>query len=165
MASTYPATLDTFATNRADATVMATTHAADHNNENDAINKIEAELGLLPKGTYATVAARLTGLQTLVPARTQSGTTYTLALTDAGLVIEFTSATAVALTVPLNASIAFPVGTVIGILQYAAGQITIGGSATLRSSGSKLKTTGLYASAWLRKRATDEWVLSGDLST
>ena len=64
MASTYPGTLDTFATNRADATTMATTHALDHNNANDAVNKIEAELGVSPSGSYATLLARLDALQT-----------------------------------------------------------------------------------------------------
>jgi hypothetical protein len=166
MASTYPSTLDAFATNRTDATAMATTHAADHNNENDAINKIEAELGINPKDTYATVAARLVGLATLVPATTQAGTTYTLALADAGTVVEFTAATAVALTVPTNATIAFPIGSIVGILQYGAGQVTVSGAGvTFRSSGSKVKTTAQYSSVWLRKRATNEWVLSGDLTT
>jgi parallel beta-helix repeat protein len=55
----YPNSLDSFATNRADGTAMATTHKTDHNEVNDAINKIEAELGVLPKGAYASVRARL----------------------------------------------------------------------------------------------------------
>jgi hypothetical protein len=59
MASGYPGALDSFATNRTDATVMTGTHPADHNNENDAINKIEAELGVNPSGASATVVARL----------------------------------------------------------------------------------------------------------
>lgn len=57
MPSTYPATLDAFATTRADSTANATTQAADHNNYADAINKIEAELGVNPSGAYATVVA------------------------------------------------------------------------------------------------------------
>ena len=163
MASTYPGTLDAFATNRTDATTMATTHALDHNNENDAINKIEAELGIAPSGSFSTVLARLDALTSLVPATTQSGTTYTLALANAGTVVEFTAATAVALTVPTNASVAFPVGSIVGILQYGAGQVTISGAGvTFRSAGAKLKTTAQYSSVWLRKRATDEWVVSGD---
>jgi hypothetical protein len=49
MASTFPTTLDSFPTTRADATVSATNHAADHDNNADAINKIEALLGTNPK--------------------------------------------------------------------------------------------------------------------
>jgi hypothetical protein len=59
MASTYPTALDTFATDKADSTVMATDHAAHHNSLADAINKIEAELGTSPSATYSTVTARL----------------------------------------------------------------------------------------------------------
>lgn len=59
MASTYPSVLDSFATSRSDATLMAGNHAADHDNLADAINKIEAELGITPKGSFASVAARL----------------------------------------------------------------------------------------------------------
>jgi hypothetical protein len=59
MASTYPGTLDNFATSRADADNQATTHPDDHNNANDAINKIEAELGVNPSGSAADVAAAI----------------------------------------------------------------------------------------------------------
>jgi hypothetical protein len=46
MPSSYPGGLDSFSTSRADATVMLATHAADHNNYADAINKLEAEIGI-----------------------------------------------------------------------------------------------------------------------
>lgn len=99
-----------------------------------------------------------------ITAATQSGTSYTLALADQGKVVELTAATAVALTVPTNASVAFPVGTTIGLLQYGAGQVTVAGAGgvTLRSSGGRLKTAAQYSAVWLRKRATDEWVVTGD---
>ena len=67
MASVYPTSLDTFATSRTNATAMTTTHPADHNDANDAINKIEAELGINPSGTQATVVARLDLLNPAVP--------------------------------------------------------------------------------------------------
>lgn len=56
MASAYPGGLDTFTTTYVDSTVSATTHKNVHNDENDAINKVEAELGINPSGAYATVA-------------------------------------------------------------------------------------------------------------
>jgi hypothetical protein len=43
--------------------------------------------------------------------------------------------------------------------------IAAGSGVTLRSDGGKTKTAARYATARLRKRATDEWALSGDLST
>lgn len=59
MASVYPGALDNFSTTRTDDTQMATNHPNDHDNANDALNKIEAELGVNPKGNFATVNARL----------------------------------------------------------------------------------------------------------
>ena len=92
---------------------------------------------------------------------------YTLALTDAGKVVEMNVASANNLTVPPNSSIALPVGTTIDIVQYGAGQTTIvaGSGVTIRSSGSKLKLTGQYSAATLYKRGTDEWVAMGDLTS
>jgi hypothetical protein len=166
MASAYPAALDSFATNRADGTANATTQAADHNNYADAINKAEAELGTNPSGSDATVAARLDRVETSVTATTQSGTSYTLALADAGTVVETTNASAVTVTVPPNSSAAFPTGSIIGLLQYGAGQITVspGSGVTLRSPGAALKSSDQYSAVWLRKRATNEWVVSGDVT-
>lgn len=62
MASAYPGALDTFATNKADATATATDHAAHHNDLADAINKIEAELGTNPSLGSATVSALMGSL-------------------------------------------------------------------------------------------------------
>lgn len=94
----------------------------------------------------------------------QTGTTYTLVLTDAAKLITLTNAAAITLTVPTNASVAFPIGTQILLYQGGAGQVTISSSATLRSEGSKLKITGQYGLAGLVKVATDEWVAFGNLS-
>lgn len=106
-------------------------------------------------------------VSTTVTTTTQSGTTYTLALADAGTDIEFTNAAAVAVTIPTNASVAFPVGTVITLWQTtAAGQVTVSGAGvTLQSRGAALKTFGQYAPMTLKKRATDTWIISGDVTT
>lgn len=102
-----------------------------------------------------------------VAATTQAGTTYTLALADWGTIVEFTSASAVTVTVPPNASVAFPVGTAIELVQYGAGQVSVaaGAGVTIRSPSGKLKLTGQYSAALLRKRATNEWFLQGDIAT
>lgn len=73
MASAYPGALDSFATNRADATIAATTHKNDHNDANDAINKIEAELGITPSGSHTTVRSRLDALVGVADAFSHSG--------------------------------------------------------------------------------------------
>ncbi|MFG1307484.1 hypothetical protein V5F34_25540, partial [Xanthobacter autotrophicus] len=96
---------------------------------------------------------------------TDATTARTLALADLGKGVEMTSASANTLTVPPNSSVAFPLNTVIPVIQMGAGQTTIaaGAGVTIRSNGNKLKMSGQYAQASLFKRGTDEWVLAGNL--
>jgi len=97
----------------------------------------------------------------------QTGTTYTLVLTDVAKVISLSNAASITLTVPPNASVAFPTGTQILLYQGGAGDVTItaGAGVTIRSQGTKLKTNGQYSVAGLLKVATDEWVAFGNLTT
>jgi hypothetical protein len=95
----------------------------------------------------------------------QTGTSYTLALTDVAKVVTLTNASAITLTIPTNATVAFPTGTQILLYQGGAGQVTIGGAGvTIRSQGTKLKIAGQYGVAGLLKLATDEWVAFGNLT-
>lgn len=96
---------------------------------------------------------------------TQTGTTYTLALTDAGKLVTLSNASAIALTIPTNASVAFPTGTVINISQLGAGQVTVGGSGvTINSADGDKKLRVQYSSASLTKIGTDTWLLVGDIT-
>jgi hypothetical protein len=95
----------------------------------------------------------------------QSGTTYTLVLGDAGKIVEVGNASAITVTVPTNAGVAYPIGTQITLLQTGTGQITVSGPSggTLNATpGTKLRAQ--WSSATLLKRATDTWVLIGDLT-
>ena len=93
----------------------------------------------------------------------QTGTTYTLALTDVAKVVSLTNASPITLTIPTNAVTAFPIGTQILLYQGGAGQVTVGGAGvTIRSQGSKLKINGQYAVTGLLKVGTDEWVFFGN---
>lgn len=97
---------------------------------------------------------------------TQTGTTYTLVIGDAGKMVTLNNASAITLTIPANASVAFPVGTRIDFAQLGAGQVTFAiTSDTLRSSGSKLKLTGQYSGATIYKLASTEWILIGDIAS
>jgi hypothetical protein len=91
---------------------------------------------------------------------------YTLALTDADKLVEMNVATANNLTVPLNSSIAFAIGTKIDLAQYGAGQTTVvaTGGVTVRSAGGALKLAVQYSGATLVKIATNEWYLFGDIT-
>ena len=92
----------------------------------------------------------------------QTGTTYTLVLSDVAKVISLTNASAITLTVPTNASVAFPVGTQILLYQGGAGQVSVTSSDTIRAQGSKTKMNGQYSVAGLLKVATTEWVFFGN---
>ena len=100
-------------------------------------------------------------------ANAQTGTTYTLVLSDAGKYVTLDNAAAITMTVPLNSSVAFPVGTQIDFAQLGAGQVTFAatGGVTINSDTSKLKIGVRYGGATLIKTATDTWLLIGNLST
>ena len=70
------------------------------------------------------------------------------------------------LTVPLNSTVTFPVGTQILLSQYGAGQTTVVATSgvTINSSGGKLKLNTQYSGATLIKIATNEWYLFGDIA-
>lgn len=95
----------------------------------------------------------------------QTGTAYTLVLGDAGKQVEMNNASANTLTIPTNASVAFPTGTTILVLQTGAGQTTVagaGGVTVNATPGLKLRTQ--WSAATLIKRDTNTWVLTGDIS-
>jgi hypothetical protein len=90
---------------------------------------------------------------------------YTLVLGDADKLVEMNVGSANNLTIPLNSSVAFPIGTQILLAQYGAGQTTIvpTSGVTVRSNGAKLKLNVQYSGATLIKIGTDEWYLFGDI--
>jgi len=99
-----------------------------------------------------------------VPLNTQSGA-YQLALTDAGKCINCTNAGAQAITIPANASIAFPVGTVITLLNAGTTAVSVAiTSDTLRLAGSSTtgtRTLAQYGWATLFKQAATTWFITG----
>lgn len=69
------------------------------------------------------------------------------------------------LEIPLDATVAFPVGTVIGIRQIGAGQTTITavGGVTLNAPLNAFKLAAQNALAFIEKTATDTWYANGEL--
>ncbi|QDF17127.1 minor tail protein [Gordonia phage William] len=90
---------------------------------------------------------------------------YTLVLADANKAVEVTTATAVNLTIPTDASVAFPVGTVIEVDQMGAGKVTIVGASgvTIQSAVTPPTTRTQYSAVVLRKRAANLWLVTGDM--
>jgi hypothetical protein len=99
----------------------------------------------------------------------QTGTAYTLVLADNGNYVEMNNAAANVLTVPANATVAYPVGAQITIIQTGAGTTTITPTAGVTVNyysltGAATRTIkAQWAAATLIKRNTDTWVLIGNL--
>ena len=105
------------------------------------------------------------GLEYNIIQRGSSGTAITLGLNDKGSFFETTASASVAITIPTNASVAFPIGTQIWFVQGGAGVPTFSGDTgvTLRTRSTSRQPFGRYAEVKLTKVATDEWYLTGDL--
>jgi hypothetical protein len=118
-------------------------------------------------GTFADAVIRQT---LLTPTFTTN--VYTLVLGDQGdILLASNGATAGTINIPTNASVAFPVGTQITIIQTAAGQLTIQattpGTTTIASTGATAtapKLRAINSSATLIKTNTDQWYVVGDIS-
>lgn len=131
------------------------------------ITSVVAGIGLTGGGTSGAVTLSFDyGVGNQAIENAQTGTTYTLVLTDAGKMVTLTNASSITLTVPANANVAFPVNTRIDLIQYGAGQVTVaaGSGVTIYSKASALKISAQYAGATLWKKATNTWVLVGDIS-
>jgi hypothetical protein len=89
----------------------------------------------------------------------------TLALTDAQTICPVNSATGVNLTIPTNASVALPVGSVVNVIQVGAGRINYQASngVTVLSPSNQVSSAGQYFSNILSKIATDTWHIEGSL--
>lgn len=114
--------------------------------------------------TWSTWAVLSSGARTI---NAQTGTSYTLALTDATNTkfLTLSNATAVTLTVPTNATVAFPIGSIIALAQLGAGQVTISPAVGVTVNAVPgLKIAAQYGVAELLKTGTDTWLAYGRLS-
>ena len=101
----------------------------------------------------------------------QTGTTYTTVLSDSyQVLVTMNNASANALKIPTNASVAHPVGPVITVLNKGAGLCTISavtsGTTTVLSAGATAAqpTLSQYKSCALIKLSTDLWYVVGAIA-
>lgn len=100
-----------------------------------------------------------------------SGTTKTLALTDENTIQECSNGSAQAITIPANASVAFPTGTWITFEQHGAGVVSITGATGVSINGNTEagggESTVSIAAQWgavtFRKIGTDSYIAYGSL--
>jgi len=117
MAASYPNAIKTFTDPTAASNLNFPSHAQQHIDENDEIEAVETELGISPKGTYASVRARLDAtpsLATIVGVIYPVGSIYTS-------------------TVSTNPATVFGIGTWTA---FGAGRVPVG-----------IATTGTFAVA------------------
>lgn len=110
-------------------------------------------------------AAMYNGLVTFT-LNDQTGTTYTPVLTDQyQVLVTRSNASASTMTIPTNASVAFPVGTVITVLNKGAGAVTISGAVgvTVLSAGATAASPVLnqYKSCALIQTSANNWFVVG----
>jgi hypothetical protein len=96
---------------------------------------------------------------------------YTAVLANNGQVVTMNNASANTFSIPTNASVAFPIGTQINVLQIGAGQTTIqavtSGTTTIQSTGASAaapKLRARYSAATCLKAGTDLWYVFGDIA-
>jgi hypothetical protein len=124
----------------------------------------DTEIGYLD-GVTSSIQSQLDSkVASLVSANSQTAS-YTLALSDKGKLVEMNIGSANTLTVPLNSSVAFPIGTQIDILQVGSGKTTVAGASGVTVNATPgLAVRAQWGSATLIKRAENTWVLIGDLT-
>ena len=115
-------------------------------------------------------AAMYNGLTTF-DVKTAQTADYTPVLADQyQVLIPINKATAINFTIPTNASVAFPIGTVLNVLNIGAGTCTIkavtAGTTTILSAGATAAqpTLAQYKAAACIKTATDTWYVVGAIA-
>lgn len=161
---TYPASAVTSVAGRTGAVTLSKADVGLGNvdNTSDANKPVstaqQAALDL-KASTAALTAAQLVAINAQTAA-------YTLALTDQNKAVEVTAAAGVTVTIPPNSAVAFPAGAIVEVAQLGAGQVTIAAGAgvtLLAPVGGTVLTRTQNSTLSLRKRASDVWIVSGDM--
>jgi hypothetical protein len=119
--------------------------------------------------TGSTGATGPTGFGGVEAVNAQVGTTYTFVLTDRDDLVTASNSSSQTYTIPLNSSVAFPIGSLVNLIQIGTGQVTVqgAGGVTVASTGATSttpKTRAQYSVMTLIKAGTDTWYATGDVS-
>jgi hypothetical protein len=97
---------------------------------------------------------------------TVSTSTYTIQASDLYKRLEFTSGSAVTVTIPKDANLNLPIGSSVEILQVGAGKITVAVedavAQVIYGPDNQFKTRVQWSSIFIEKRAADSWLITGD---
>ena len=99
--------------------------------------------------------------KTTIGFNAQTGTTYTLVLTDQDKLVTLSNASAITVTVPNGI---YSTGQIINLQQLGAGQVTIAsdGTTVITGTGTKLRTQ--YSAASLLCTSSNNFTLIGDIA-
>jgi hypothetical protein len=128
---------------------------------NTDITALDQDVTITASGTIAANSLGYRGLP-----QNQQVSTYTLALSDMGKNV-YTTAGAFTVTIPANATTAFPIGAAITIInEDATKTLAPAGGVTLILAGTGAATTGnrtlaIGSVATIIKVGTDRWFISG----
>jgi hypothetical protein len=103
-----------------------------------------------------------------IATNSQTGTSYTLATADNNNLVTLSNSASIAVTIPANNSVAFPVGANIIMAQYGAGQVNVSGASgvTIKSAGASSvnpQTRTQYSSIAAIQTSANSWLVVGDL--
>jgi hypothetical protein len=92
----------------------------------------------------------------------EKSSSHTLELTDINKVVAMTNTESATVTVPFNGTVDFPIGSVVNVYRAGTGAVTIApdSGVTVRNAGNLYEQ---YTEISLRKRASNEWVASGNI--
>jgi len=122
----------------------------------------ETGSGSLVFGTAPTLSsAVLTTPKTTIGFNAQTGTTYTLALSDQNALVTLNNAAAITLTVPPSI---FSTGMMVNIQQLGAGQVTIAAGSGVTITGTGTKLSKQYSAAVILCTASNAFTLIGDIA-
>jgi len=128
------------------------------------ITAVTAGAGLSGGGSSGAVTLALN-----TATNAQTGTTYTTVLADNGKLVTLANASPITATIPLNSSVAYPVGAQITFARYGAGSVTIQGASgvTIVSTAATAAQPTLrvqYSSATAIQTSADNWLVVGDIT-
>jgi len=130
--------------------------------------KIGASVTLTTPNIGAAIGASLYATNAVIdhPATNERTANYTLLIGDDGIIVEANSTSPITITVPLNSTTAFPIGTKITLIRTNTGTVTIAAVVGVTVNATPgLLLRAQWSAATLLKRGTNTWLLMGDLSS
>lgn len=93
----------------------------------------------------------------------QTGTSYTAALEDSGSVILMNNSATNTVTIPPVSSVAFPVGTILQVVQTSSGSTSLlAGNGVTLNTASSLTCRAQWSWVTIWQYAADTWLVGGD---